>query len=131
MVGINLTPVVGVVLALFVGVAGFYGAHVDRQLRPASLGALDIVAERPKPSIFVSLYKGRYYIDGREVTVDALPVALRRAAEGRRGTFVEVWSDQDMPYGAYFQVVRMIEEAGLQPRIFHDFVPEGSGVRSH
>ncbi|PXA78110.1 hypothetical protein DMC25_22755 [Caulobacter sp. D4A] len=122
MAAVDLTPLVGVLLALVAGVTALtLAGRPDRQLR------LDIPAARPpamdafpRERTYVSIHDGRWFVGEQAVTRERFADALHETSQAAGWSLVEVRADPDTPYAEVFEVIRAVEEAGLRPRLLNE-----------
>jgi biopolymer transport protein ExbD len=110
---INLTPMVPVLLALFVAVALTPQADQMANIRMPVATAGSVCSCLPGRDTSLTIRNDRYFIEGEEVVADALSSRLqaRAAQTGRRR--VLIMADADTPYGQFAIAARRVTDAGF------------------
>jgi biopolymer transport protein ExbD len=109
----NLTPLVGVFLALFAGVAGLAGAgeaSTDLRLPPIA-AMINCWPVQAKAQLVVGA-DGSYRVDGRIVEPSKIDGLLAGLAAGG-GQRLAVRADPDAAYGAVAPIVHAAARSGL------------------
>ena len=120
--GINVTPLVDVVLVLLiifmvtssviVQQAPSGGAQTGLKVNLPKGGATDVTARSTDLSVAV-LADGRYVLGGNVVSEDELKRAFTEAQAKDPDTVVIVQADEGVPHGTVVQVMELAKVAGL------------------
>lgn len=127
---INLIPFIDVLLVIliFLMLSTTYSRFTELQVNLPSAAA-DAVHERPAQIIVAVAADGRYAVDSQAVdgrSVDALTVALQRAATDQQNPFVIISADATAAHQSVINVLDAARRAGLVRITFAAQAP-GSG----
>lgn len=112
MAEMNITPLVDVMLVLLV---------IFMVSAPALTGRLDLLLPRPSdervlppPEITLRVEQdGRFDLEGRSLTADALPAALAAIAARAPNTLVHIDANMDADYQAFMRAIAASRASGL------------------
>lgn len=115
---INMTPLVPVLLVLFVVIAASIPSSTSSltvDVSPADPGPLESI--RPLPMPYVSVGDGgALSIEGARVDAEHFGPDLKALSERRGFRTVAIRAEAETSYGDYMKAVRLIRRQGLQIR---------------
>jgi len=110
--GINVTPLVDVVLVLLV-ILMVTAGYIVSQAIPVDLPA-GATGEATPSALAISIdAEGRRYLDGKPITEERLREALRRARQTRHDLRAIIAADGSVPHRNVVRLVDLLRQEGL------------------
>jgi biopolymer transport protein ExbD len=112
---VSLIDILAILLIFFIVTTTFRDKLPQLQINLPESKSASVTSSEPKKTILLQIKgPGQITFDGKPVTAEALPAAIRDVQKASPGCAITMKADKEAPFGTVVSVLDALQEAGIK-----------------